>query len=455
MKKLGLFIAATLVSASSMAQLSESGYFSKGYTYSHELNPAFNAGQGYVSMPILGNMNLGVRGDLNMGSFLYSVDGKTTTFMNPKVSTEEVLSNIKDLNKLSFDLKMTIFSLGFKGFGGYNTLSLNAHSNFGISLPGSLFRLAKEGVENKSYDLSGLNAKATGYAEIALGHSRKITEQLTIGAKAKVLLGGTNIEAKLNKAQLDLNEEGSWDVEADAELSASLKGGKFKTEMSDHNSTPREHVSGFDVDGAGLNGFGMAFDLGAEYEIMEGLSVSAAITDLGFINWKNKLVAKSYDNNKVTTDSYLFNVDDEASNNFEDEMEKFTDDLAALADLQDKGDQGSFKQGLGSTMRIGVEYKMPFYDKLSVGLLNTTRFQKDYGWTDFRLSANVAPINAISIGANFAMGTYGTSFGWIVDIHPKGFNLFVSMDHTMGKVSKQFVPLSSNTDINFGLNFPF
>ena len=29
------------------------------------------------------------------------------------------------------------------------------------------------------------------------------------------------------------------------------------------------------------------------------------------------------------------------------------------------------------------------------------------------------------------------------------------MDHTMGKLSKQFVPLNSNADLNIGINFPF
>lgn len=435
-----------------MAQYTETGYFSKGYLYNHELNPALNGDQGYVSFPILGNMNFGLRGNLNMSSILYSVNGKTTTFMSPDVPTEDVLKNIKDNNKLTFDLKIQLLSFGFKAFGGYNTFGLNTRTNVGIAVPGSLFRLAKEGVGNDSYDLSGLNVNAKAFAEVALGHSHKITDQLTIGAKVKVLLGGGAIDAKLNQAVLNLNED-KWDATVDAEVLASVKGMTFETEMNEEKH--RERVSGFDVDGAGLNGFGLGLDLGATYDITKDLTVSAAITDLGFINWSESRLAKTYPGNTVSTDDHIFSVDENDPNNFEDEMEKLGDDFAALADLQDKGDQGSHKTGLGSTMRVGVEYKMPFYDKLSVGLLNTTRFQKDYGWTDFRLSANIAPVKAISLGANFAVGTYGSSFGWIVDVHPKGFNLFVAMDHTIGKVSKQFVPLSSNAQLNFGLNFPF
>ena len=52
-------------------------------------------------------------------------------------------------------------------------------------------------------------------------------------------------------------------------------------------------------------------------------------------------------------------------------------------------------------------------------------------------------------------GDYGVGFGWLLNLHTTGFNFFVGTDHTMGKLSKQFVPLNSNADLNIGINFPF
>lgn len=446
---------ALMASSAMQAQYTSSGYFTDGYLYRHELNPAFGSEQGYVSMPVLGNLNMGLRGNLNMENFLYNVDGRTTTFMNPKVSTAEVLSKIKDNNKLGFDMKLQILSFGFKAWGGYNTFGLNVRTNVGVSLPGSLFRLAKEGVENKTYDLSGLDVRAKAFAELALGHSREINEQLRIGAKLKFYLGAGSLDAKLKQAELALNTNGEWDVAAEAELHASVKGLAFQSEMADRETNPRKHISDFDFDGGGLNGFGLGVDLGATYDINKDLSVSAAIVDLGFIKWKNDLLAKTYDNNKFTTSAYTFNIDEDEVNNFEDEMDKLVDDLAALADLQDKGDQGSRSEGIGATLNLGVEYKLPVYRKLTFGLMNTTRIQSGFGWTDFRLSANIAPVKVLSMGINYGIGTYGSSLGWIFNLHPKGFNLFLAMDHTLGKVSKEFIPLRSNAHINMGINFPF
>lgn len=53
------------------------------------------------------------------------------------------------------------------------------------------------------------------------------------------------------------------------------------------------------MDGFGLNGFGVALDLGAEYKINDDWRVSAAVMDLGFINWSNNMKAVNAKNQFV------------------------------------------------------------------------------------------------------------------------------------------------------------
>ncbi len=119
------------------------------------------------------------------------------------------------------------------------------------------------------------------------------------------------------------------------------------------------------------------------------------------------------------------------------------------------GNIGKRKVGLGATLNVGVDYTLPVYRKLHFGLLSSTRFQGEYTWSEVRLSANVAPVKCFSADANVAVGTYGVGFGWLLNLHTKGFNLFLGMDHTLGKVTKEYAPLSSNASVNFGMNFPF
>ncbi|WP_308551788.1 hypothetical protein [uncultured Mediterranea sp.] len=46
--------------------------------------------------------------------------------------------------------------------------------------------------------------------------------------------------------------------------------------------------------------------------------------------------------------------------------------------------------------------------------------------------------------------------GWIVNFHPKGFNLFVGMDQLIGKVSKQYIPIDHmNSNVSLGFNVAF
>lgn len=450
-------IAATLALCATMftaeAQNTLSGYFTDDYMYRFQMNPAIGNSRGFVSMPGLGNLNVGMRGNLHVNSVLYNVNGQTTTFLNPMVSASEVMSKINNVNRIGSDNTINILSLGFKGFGGYNTINISARASVEAQLPGSLFSLLKEGVANKSYDIGDVRANAFGYAQVALGHSHDINSNLRIGATLKILVGAGYANANMKDARLRLGED-AWEVETDAEIRASVKGLTYETDVNDR--TGHRYVNGVDVDDPGVNGYGAAIDLGAVYKTpVEGLTVSMALLDLGFINWKNDMLATTGGVQRFTTDKYTFNVDDDAVNSFDKQWDKIGDDLSALYELEDRGDQGARTKSLHATMNVGAEYALPMYKKLSFGLLNSTRFAGDFSWTDFRLSANWAAGKVFSAGVNIGMGTFGFGFGWLLNLHAPGFNMFLGSDYTPGKLAKQGVPLSSNMQVNFGLNFPF
>ena len=86
--------------------------------------------------------------------------------------------------------------------------------------------------------------------------------------------------------------------------------------------------------------------------------------------------------------------------------------------------------------------------------MSTTRFQGVYTWNEERISANISPVKWFELGANVGVGTMGASFGWMINLHPRGVNLFMGMDRMLGKISKQGIPLRSNADFNIGINFP-
>lgn len=443
---------AILSGVNASAQQTYSGYFLDNYTYRYQMNPAFDNEDNFVSMPALGNLNLGMRGNLHLTNVLYNVDGHTVLFTNPGVP-ESAVNKFKNVNKLALNEKIDILSGGFKAWGGYNTISIGARVNAFMGVPKAFFSLAKEGVTNDTYDIRDLSINANAYAQIALNHSRNIKQVpgLRAGAALKFYIGGGNIDAYFNRAELQLGEN-SWNAITNANIYASANGLKYKMDYS--NETHREYVSGIDYEFGGLNGFGIGFDLGAQYKWRD-FEFSLAVLDLGFVSWGKTQWASTNGDREVRTDAYTFNANEDASNSFKNEWERLRDDFSELYQLENNGTLSSRTRAMAATVNIGVGYEFPLYRPLRFGFLSSTVINGRYTWSQARFSANVAPVDWVSASANFEASTYGCGFGWLINFYTKGINFFLGMDHTMGKLAKQGVPLNSNASVNFGLNFPF
>ena len=455
-----IFLAAGVAAMSlpSAAQNTYSGYFLDNYTYRFEMNPAYGNESGFVGFPGLGNLNIGMQGNLHVKDLLYNIDGKTCLFTNPGVDAADFMKRMHDKNRLGADVKVNVLNAGWKAWGGYNTVGINVVSNVEAMIPGTLFSLLKEGVSNQEYDIHHFGARTNNYAEIALNHSRDIKQVpgLRVGAAMKFLIGIGRVDANFKDARLMLGED-SWDITAEADIYANVKGMEFEHDYN-HDVTPaREYVSGVKLDSFGLNGFGMAFDLGVTYDWNGGQfnnwKFSAAILDLGFISWGETHYASTDGVVNFQTNKYEFDV---VGDDDEDEFDAMKNDLSQIYQLKDKGEIGGRTTGLAATLNLGAEYEFPYYDRLHFGIVNSTRINGSYTWTQFRLSANVQPVDIFSASANVACGTFGWGFGWMLNLNlKKGFNLFLGMDHTLGKVTKEFVPLNSNAALNFGINFLF
>ena len=110
--------------------------------------------------------------------------------------------------------------------------------------------------------------------------------------------------------------------------------------------------------------------------------------------------------------------------------------------------------GLGATLNLAAEYALPSYRHLKFGFLSTTRIQGQYSWNEERFAVSVSPAKMFEAAINVGVGTLGTNIGWIINFHPRGFNLFIGSDHCISKLTKQGVPLRSNFDICMGINYP-
>ena len=466
MKYINKYMALGLLSMCSlhaMAQQLNSAYFTNDYKFRHTMNPAYGNEQNYVSMPGFGNVNVSTMGNFGYEDVIFdnpmfpsTSKDRLTTFMNPYISTADALKGFNSGdNKILGDVSITVLSAGFKGFGGYNTIELNARTSFGMSLTYELFEFAKN-TGNRTYNIGNISANGQAFAELAFGHSRQINEKLRVGAKVKLLFGAGRGDVNIDNVKADLAADDKWTVSGHAKSEVSVKGFTYKTEEKEYKEEGRgtyQYVNDVDVDGAGLGGFGLAFDLGGVYKINNDFTVSAALLDLGFIKWSNNMVAVNGGEEFVFNGFHDVAVnEDRGGSTLSMQGDKYSDQLADFANLQDKGDEGGRTTGIGATLNLGCEYTLPVYRKITFGVLSSTRFRGDYSWTEARVSANWTPLKWIDGGVNMAFGSYRNSFGWVLNFHPKGYNFYVGMDHTLGKVSKEFIPLNSNAAVSVGMS---
>jgi hypothetical protein len=456
-----LATAMLMATASVTAQELTSAYFTQDYKFRHDMNPAYGNDQNYVSIPALGNINVRMQGNFGVEDVLFQnpATGKyDRTFMHPDVSVSDALSGFNSGdNKVIADVNVAILSAGFKSFGGYNTVEINSRTTVGVCLPYELFRFAKN-LNNDVYDIGDINARAQSYVELAFGHSRNIDEKLRVGAKLKLLFGVARADVSLENMKAEMAAGSTqWIVSGQAKANMMMKGFTYKTKTKEYEKRPGTYtyVNDADVDGAGLGGFGLALDLGATYKVMDELTVSAAVSDLGFINWSNNMQASNHETSFLFSGFQDVSIAKSSPNSMKNQANNYKDQLADFANLTDDGDQGSVSKALAATVRVGAEYQLPMYRQMAFGLLAQHRFNGPFSWTEARLSANWTPLNWLNGGLNTAVGTYGASAGWVLNVHPKGYNFFIGMDHILAKATKQFVPLSSKASINLGMNITF
>jgi len=166
MKKLYKLFTAALLAGSCLtasAQALRSGYFLEGYSFRHQLNPAFSAERNYISIPALGNINIGTQGNIGVGHFLYPQNDQLITFMHSSINGQDFLGELKDKNRLSANINMTLLAAGFHAWGGFNTVDINLRSNTSMNLPYDLFAFMKMGMTGSEthYDIGDLASSRT------------------------------------------------------------------------------------------------------------------------------------------------------------------------------------------------------------------------------------------------------------------------------------------------------
>ena len=335
------------------------------------------------------------------------------------------------MNEVNISANTDVISFGFYKGKGFWSFNVGARADVDATIPKEMFRyLRATDVENfswsgESFDIRNEKLRLNAYIEVGAGYSRAINERLTVGGKAKLLLGAGNINLKINQIQMSgrgIGYESEFQLKSDAYMEASAKGLKLEEEDG--------YITDLDYNSFGISGYGAGIDLGATYQVMKNLNVSAAILDLGFISWdkSNSQVAESDRNATINKDNYS------------DDVLDFN--LFGLKKKENK----SRTTSLSPTMVIGGEYGL-LNNKLGLGLLSTTRFGQLKTYSELTFSANYRPNTLINTTLSYSMLQGGETFGIAFKIGPlmlgtdymyfgnnsKHVNAFIGLSIPLGK----------------------
>ena len=481
-KIIGVFFMMLVCTLSANAQFLRTSYFMEGTHYRQQLNPALTPTKGYFNLPVIGAVNATV-GSTSLGyqDIIDIIDDGDDFYTKP-----DFMNRLKDNNKLNVNFSTEILSAGWYKGKNFWSFNIGLRTDIGANLTKSMFTFLNEmdGIEdnwrNSNYDISNQQLNINAYAEVGLGLSRQINSRLTVGARVKALLGIGNMDLKLNNVAMNASlpsdarisqlqdpaylsglgvdditklrseiESYHANLAVDAHLESSFKGLNLKKEDG------QDYISDFEFESKdmGIAGYGFGIDLGASYKIMDNLTVSASILDLGFISWSKSSTqianAKAAGIDMKGSD-YTSGIDPNdipgSITAIENNIKNLQTDANGYMERVSGGDvldydmlqlrteeaSKSRKSRLASTLVLGAEYGF-FNNKLAVGALSTTRFVQPDALTELTFSANYRPKSQFNVALSYSViQSAGKSFGLGLKLGP----VFVGTDYMfLGKNS--------------------
>ena len=433
-KNLIMMLVALLMPLVAGAQALKTSYFLDNSLNRNKMNPAFAPRSNYFQIPAVGNLSAGVMSNLEVPTFLYPMNGELVTFLNNQISIEQFEKSLPNHPHLDAEVSANILNFGFytkrKSFW---TFDIGIKAGLDTDLPADLFLFLKKGAgtSGESYNIANVNAYATASVQASLGYSRNIIDGLRIGAKVRVIAPVAYAAVNLENVRLTTGTD-KWTLETEGYAHAALQG--LEVNLPEGEMVPEV---GFNLDqmlqNKVLAGMGYSADLGAEYvldlpgKMFDGISFSAAVTDLGIVRY-NKDVVHSYSTRGSVDWMGFQNVGVDDMDNFSESIDDFVANAEGLLNLTEE-ESSDLVRSTMPTVYLGAE--VPFlWHRMSVGLLYSGRFSHSYYRNELTASLNITPAKWFALGVSYSFLNASQTVGGILELTPKkGLNFFLGFDY--------------------------
>ncbi len=251
--------------------------------------PTYNV---YIGFPALSNLYINASNSgFSVGELFKTDPNQLDSFTWDLANIESVL---KDKNFLSLQTDIALLEFGFSLKNDfYFTFSITNRTTENLMYPKSILELRNGNYRADETPIQlHFGQNLSNYNEYAIGLSKKIFPNFTMGWRLKLLSGLANTRTK--KMQID------WTTETAAD---EIYTWTFDTDFDVRMSSPQEweveydsigNISKFQIDSdfkysnslIFSRNIGLAVDCGIEYKPVDFLTLSASLVDFGFIKWR-------------------------------------------------------------------------------------------------------------------------------------------------------------------------
>ena len=443
-----IYLLAIIPINSIKAQYANTLYFMTEIAERNNMNPAFTPSCNfYLDFIFLPNVYFSFGNDnFIMRDFIYNQNGKTQTFLSSKESLELFFKNLQPTTTINFNYNLNILSFGFQVKKSYFTFDLGLNMDVATYLPSDLLKFALYGTPDpngiNTFNLSQLGIDASLYSNAAIGYMYKINKQLTIGAKAKLLMGYANINTSINKLNLNASRQ-EWSLETDGTINASLpiRFNTLENGNIDFGSIQMNSANELLELLYNPAGIGAAIDLGIKYEPVKNLVFSASVTDLGMIYWSRNSFSASMQGSHSIDELIDYTLGDTLSTDAI--VDKFTGlGNEILNSMHTDGENKPYKSMLRGNFFLGAEYGI-LKNRISLGVVNRLKFKDTHLQDEVTVALNLRPIHWFNatVSHSFINGRLGT-LGLGLNVKAGIMNMYIIADYIPTSYAQ--IPLGDN-----------
>lgn len=361
-------------------------YFMEDVALRHQMNPAFmpNAAW-FFEVPIFPTVYFEAgNNSLTLRDFRLKSNGLWVNSYAPLKSPDTYDKRLYRNNVFDTRVSLNLLNGGFRFKElNYMTFDLALKADAYMFVPKDFFRAILYGANNSShFNLKNFSLESYMYGELAVGYMRQLSEKWILGVKLKGLVGFAGIHSQINSLDI-YTPKNKWKLSAYGDIYA------MTPYIKNNGNTT---TLGSSADLMSPQGIGGAIDLGVTFKPVENLVISAAIIDLGFINWGNtENIASISAKGEYIFDeaNYSFNPNDQRS------LNALFSQISANIDKsvnfrRTQGANNSITQRITTTANLGIEYGI-LDNMLSFAALSNTRVNYGKIMQELTLGINVRP----------------------------------------------------------------